>query len=152
MIVEHHQQKLPKLNTKEALGVPLTGEDKGEHIDLDEVFLKSVVVEIPEVPTIHGSISNRIKRRLCKIISRGSSGENQFCLDTERKHKIVKMQHENMDDSLSKVLGSSKILPASQSTRLMKSESWNTKLEEQLETRRETRRHSSLDNIHIARQ
>lgn len=57
-----------------------------EEVDDDDVFIDSKeIVEIPELPKIPESISNRIKRRLQKVISMGSSSETQFYKDLEKK-------------------------------------------------------------------
>lgn len=158
-VLEKWQQKQQKMNAKSAFETVTTGSDKGT-TDFDDVFLESGVAEVPELPKIQESISNRIKRRLRKVISRGSSGENQFCMDIERRdtdrtradsqdtEKVdIKEPQQKADDELPEASRASCIPEVTHPSKLMKSESWNAKRDVKLKPRIETRRRSSLDDI-----
>lgn len=70
-------------NDNSTLNIELD-EEEGDETD-DDVFLESVVVEVPELPKITDSISNRIKRRLRKVFSLGSNEEGQLLSESERR-------------------------------------------------------------------
>lgn len=159
-------EKLQKRSNLKEIGKSAKLGSDSDEID-DDVFLESVVVEVPEMPKITESISNRIKRRLKKVLSMGSNDESQQAIDS--KSTRVSTTHgtfsEEKTDSKLSIDKQSNITEPSTScattlsendkrvleyrrSKFVKSESMNTERDKKWKNYMQ-RRKSSLDEIHL---
>lgn len=116
--------------------------------------MQSVFVDVPELANVQDSISNRIRRRLRKVISVGSSGEAPTSIESERKiteptssqSSENKREQKKLADDFSETVQPGPTL--SENNRpLLKSDSWHTAPNEKLPVRLHIRRRSSLNDL-----
>ena len=162
-------EKKQKRSNLKQIGKSDNFDSDSEEIE-DDVFVESVVVDVPEMPKITESISNRIKRRLKKVLSMGSHENDQQICELGKADERLSSAQQTFSTEDSKLKTSSDKLdidiiemPSTSKTtlnekekkilehrrkKLVKSESMNMETDKKWKNYL-LRRKSSLDELHL---